>query len=75
MRLIAILAAGALLAACQTTVAVKNTCLPQKAYTQQELDAAAAALEALPANSPLVGLVADFKAMRDANRACIGHHL
>lgn len=75
MRLLGILAAGALLAGCAHQVAVHNVCLAQKTYTQAELNAAADAVSALPSNSVLVGLIADYKQMRDENRACIGGHL
>lgn len=63
------------LTACATTappvIAVKRVCLPQIAYSPAQEKAAAAALAALPPDSPLVALVADYGAVRAANRSCI----
>ena len=64
-----------LLSGCATTnppvVAVKTMCLPLKAYTPEEQKAAAQALAALPPDSPILGMIEDYKAMRDSDRACL----
>lgn len=74
MRALAIIVAFAL-AGCANLSAVKSTCIPLRAYTKDEQLALAAALEALPGSSPLVGAMEDFDAMRRADRACLGKHL
>lgn len=51
-------------------VTVKTVCLPLKAYSLTEQQAIAAELSALPPGSHLAGFVADYAAMRDADRAC-----
>lgn len=56
-------------------VAVKHVCLPFKVYSKAENDAAANAVAALPSDSIFIGIIADYKAMRDADRACLGGHL
>jgi hypothetical protein len=74
MRAIAILAL-LVLSGCAAinppVVAVKTMCLPLKAYTPEEQKAAAQAISALPPDSPIVGMVEDYKAMRDSDRACL----
>jgi hypothetical protein len=77
MRRALILIAVAL-AACHTTdVAVAKRCVPLKPYTPAEQAAVADQLDKLaqadPAfvGSPVAGMITDYKAMRDADRACI----
>jgi uncharacterized lipoprotein YmbA len=71
MRTCLVLALALILAGCATPGAVVVTCLPLRAYTPAEQDALADALAAVPSNSPLVGAMADYLAMRDADRACL----
>lgn len=47
-------------------------CLPVKTYSPDEQRAISTALASLPANSPLIGVIADYEGMRDAARACKG---
>lgn len=50
---------------------VKTLCLPLKPYTATEQQAMADALDALPPGSPLSAAMADYAAMRAADRACL----
>jgi hypothetical protein len=72
-RILAICAAGALLCACQTTTAVKTVCPPLKAYTAEFETALASQLDAigLSDGDPLIIAMADYGAMRAADRACL----
>lgn len=72
MRHLVILAGLCLmLAACAgSLVTATPVCLPLKPYTAAEQAAQGASLAKLPADDPLVGLVLDYGAMRDADRAC-----
>ncbi len=45
-------------------------CPPVVAYDQATMDRAAAELEALPPDSALAGMMADYVVMRDQTRAC-----
>jgi hypothetical protein len=45
------------------------SCIAVKTYTQDQLDQMAAAVRALPAESPLQGLVVDYQRLRDEARA------
>lgn len=56
---------------CATAPAIHQQCLPMKTYTAAEEHALAGAVRALQADSPLVGAMADYGALRAANRACI----
>lgn len=47
-------------------------CAPIKTYSPDEQRAISTALSSLPANSPLIGVIADYEGMRDAARACKG---
>lgn len=62
-----------LLTASCTTVrpASVQVCLPLKAYSVDQNLKLAAALGNLAPDSPLIGLTADYQAMRDADRACL----
>ena len=69
------------LASCSTTrsatvrdpAAVPPACLAVKAYTQAQLEQMAAAVRALPPDSPLRGLVVDYGRLRyEARSACTG---
>lgn len=64
-------ALGLALAACAHAPAVQTICLPLKPYTAAEQLALAGALASLPETSPLVGAMADYGAMRAADRACL----
>jgi hypothetical protein len=66
-----ILIGAAMLAGCATTPAVRSQCLPLKTYTPAQEKALADALAALPADSPLAGAMADYGALRAADRACL----
>jgi hypothetical protein len=73
MRLAAVLVAAAL-AGCVSTPkpqAVRTQCLPLKAYTPEFQAELAAALAPLPEGSALARAMADFGAMRAADRACL----
>ncbi len=57
---------------CATTSAGPAVCLPLKPYTAAQQAQIAADLAALPpAATALPGLVEDYEAMRDADRACM----
>ena len=60
------------LAMAPPVVPIQQACLPMKDYTLPFMKAAGIELSKLPAGDPLVVLVTDYKAMRDANRACKG---
>lgn len=47
------------------------TCLPMATYPLAQERALAAAVAALPPDSPLVQAVIDYGALRKANRACL----
>jgi hypothetical protein len=72
-KILALCAAGALLAACQSAVAVKTVCVPLKAYTAEFETALASQLDAigLEDGDPLIIAMADYGAMRAADRACL----
>ena len=61
-----------LLSACATagSEAPAVVCPPVVPYDQVTLDRAAADLDALPAGSPLITMMADYAVMRDQARAC-----
>ena len=59
---------ASLLAGCAT--GSSSSCPPVKEYGKEELAAAAAAVEALPEGSPLIGLLADYSVLRAQVRAC-----
>lgn len=64
-----------LLVGCATNPAapplIHVQCLPLKAYTQAEQAAVADDLEKLAPGSRLASFLADYAAMRDADRACM----
>lgn len=75
MRLWLLALAAATLGACAAAPAARLdgvVCVPAKAYTPAEEKALAAAIAALPANSPLGGAMVDYGHMRAAARACEG---
>lgn len=51
-------------------VTVKAVCPSVKVYSAADQAALAAAVAALPATSPLVGAMVDYKNLRDRLRAC-----
>lgn len=51
-------------------VVVKTVCPPIRSYSPDQQKALGAAVAALPADSPLVGAMADYGAIRAAVRAC-----
>ena len=53
---------------------VTVTCLPMRDYTADQEKALAEAVASLPPASPLVGFVADYGAIRAADRACLASH-
>ena len=63
------------LTACVTTappvIAVKQVCVPLKAYSPAEQAAAGKALAALDPTNPLVAFMEDYSALRSADRACL----
>lgn len=63
----------ALLAWGCATPAIRSQCLPMKDYSAAQQQALAAALAAVAPDSPLVGAMADYGALRAANRACAAH--
>lgn len=70
------LAAPLALAGCATSrpaaprpASAASACLALKAYTPDQLRALAAAVRALPQDSPLRGLVVDYERLRDEARA------
>lgn len=70
---IAILALCCALAGCATSLATAPpSCLPLSTYSPAQQKALAEAVAALPPGSPLLDLVTDYAAMRDADRACRG---
>ena len=75
MRALIVILFWSCLAACATqgppTVAVQTVCVPLKAYTPAQEKSLATAVQSLPADSPLVGAMEDFGAMRSADRSCI----
>ena len=80
MRLSTIIVPALLLTACvnipKTTpppiiVAPDAVCPLRVEYTQEQQNAIAAAVAALPTNSPLIGALADYHAMRQADLACL----
>jgi hypothetical protein len=56
-------------AAATPTVTVQ--CLPLKSYTLAEEQSVAAELQTLPQGDPIAGFIADYGAMRSADRACL----
>ena len=75
-RIMALAGCAVCLSACASmtappTVAVQTVCLPQKSYTPAQELAMASAVAALPADSLIVTMIADYGAMRAANRACV----
>lgn len=66
----AAVAALAEVAACKTVPAVTTTCLPLKPYTAADQQQLAAEVASLPPGSALARAMADYAAMRDADRAC-----
>jgi hypothetical protein len=71
MKTLIVAAAGLALAACAHIPTAKQVCLPMRAYTAAQQMALADALASLPATSPISGVVGDYIAMRDADRACL----
>lgn len=72
MRLVLILGVASILAGCAHDLArLEVICLPMKDYPAATQSAAASELEALPAGSVVAEFVADYGAMRAANRACL----
>ena len=75
MRPILAIALCGLLAACETHApsvpTVTVTCLPMANYTADFETQLAAATAALGPTNPIVSVLADYGAMRAADRACI----
>jgi hypothetical protein len=80
-RVLIALVAPLALASCSTTrpaavqpqpAAAPPGCLAVKAYTLDQLEQMAAAVRALPPDSPLRGLVVDYARLRDEARAECG---
>lgn len=71
----AIFSAAVLLGGCAQTSPVASACPGLVSYDQKTRDKAAGEIDALPADSVLPGMMADYKVMRDQTRACIaaGH--
>lgn len=58
---------------CSTpSVDVQPRCLPERSYTADQQRALAAAILALPPDSILISVLADYEAMRKADEACRG---
>lgn len=53
-------------------LAAKPACLPTMSYTKAQSTAILRAYDALPASSPLIAMVRDYEALRDAARAACG---
>jgi uncharacterized lipoprotein YajG len=66
MRL-AILAGALLLAGCASS---PHSCVTIKPMTPQEQSALAGAVSSLPADSPIITAMGDYKRMRDESRVC-----
>ncbi len=68
-------AAGLCLSLGMCATVPTQACLPLKPYSGQEMQRLAAEIEALPPTSTqLPAIVADYEAMRDADRACLAHN-
>jgi len=68
--MVRIILACLLVSACASLGATKTVCIPMRAYTPAQQTALALQLAAIPDGSAIALAMADYEAMRVADRAC-----